>query len=102
VVTFQSTAAVRAAPTTTAVWAGSTSAMLAMVLATAAPSSSGPARLQTAAMTMAAPGRAPLVATRVAMALAASLKPLVNAKARTAWMASGTAIPTLRPPTAGR
>jgi hypothetical protein len=98
VVTFQDTAAVRAAPTTVAVWAGSTSAMLAMVLATAAPSSSGPTMLQTAARAMADPGRAPLVATRVAMALAASLKPLVNAKARMTATASTNVTSTRQPP----
>jgi hypothetical protein len=65
-----------------------------MVLATAAPSSSGPSRLNTAARTIAAPGLAPLVATSVAIALAASWKPLVNANASAATTASTNAAST--------
>ena len=93
--TFQVTAAVRAAPTTSTVCAAGTSTIVAMVLATAAPSSSGPTRLNTAARAIAAPGLAPLVATSVAIALAASWKPLVNANAKAATTASPNAASTL-------
>ena len=54
--------------------------------------------LQTAARMIAAPGRAPLVATSVAMALAASWKPLVNANAKMATTASTNAASTARHP----
>ncbi len=55
--------------------------MPAIVPATAAPSTSGPSMLKNAARTMAWPGRATRVATRVAMAFAASWNPLVNENA---------------------
>src|SRR4029453_15847299 len=78
---FQVTAAVRAAPTTITVW---------------------PSRLQTAARMIAARGLAPLVATSVAMALAASWKPLVNANPKMATTASTNAASTLGHPSSPR
>jgi hypothetical protein len=51
---------------------------------------------------IAAPGRAPLVATSVAMALAASWKPLVNANAKMATTASTNAASTARHPPSPR
>jgi hypothetical protein len=97
---FQVTAAVKAAPTTTTVCAAVTWTMPAIVSATAAPNSSGPSRLQTAARVIAGPGRAPRVATRVAIALAASWKPLVNANANVTTTASTNAASTARHPLA--
>ena len=47
-----------------------------------------PSMLKTAARTIACPGRAPRVATRVAIALAASWKPFVSAKAMQKAIAS--------------
>jgi hypothetical protein len=99
---FQATAAVRAAPITATVCEAGTWTMVAIVSATAAPSSSGPTRLQTAARVIAGPGRAPLVATRVAMALAASWNPLVTANARVTRTASTNAASTARQLTSRR
>jgi hypothetical protein len=93
---FQATAAVSAAPTTVTVRDAGTWTIVAIVSATAAPSTSGPSRLQTAARTIAGPGRAPLVATSVAIALAASWKPLVTANARVSTTASTNAVSTGR------
>src|SRR5262249_7077624 len=60
-----------------------------MVSATAAPTTSGPSRLNTPARTTACSGRAARVATSVAIAFDASWNPLVTAKAK----ASASATP---------
>ena len=69
---FQVTALARPAPITAVASAGETVTMPPMVSATAAPTNSGPSRLKTVASTIACFGRAARVATRAAIALAAS------------------------------
>jgi hypothetical protein len=64
---FHERAASSAAVVTSTVSLLPTSAMLAMVVATADPRSSGPRKIPTVAMTSATPGRAARVATRVAI-----------------------------------
>jgi hypothetical protein len=56
--------------------------MPSIVSATAPPSRTGPATLHTAASSTAEAGRAARVATRVAIAFAASWTPFVNANAK--------------------
>ena len=80
-ITFHATAPVSAAPNTGITSLVGTVTMPAIVFATALPRSSGPSTLPTAASSTALPGRAARVATSVAMALAASWMPFVNAKA---------------------
>ncbi len=93
---FQTTAPVSAAPTTAITSLDGTATIPAIVLATALPNSSGPTTLPTAARMTAEPGRAARVITSVAMALAASCTPLVNAKARAIAMATTRPVFTLR------
>ena len=69
---FQSVAASTPAPIVATASSGATVTIPAIVSATAVPTRSAPSMLKTAARTIACPGRAPRVATRVAIALAAS------------------------------
>ena len=85
---FQTTAPVSPAPMTGTMISGDTSTILATVSATAAPSRKGPTRFASEAMMTAGTGLAARVATSVAMALAASWKPVVSAKARATRMAA--------------
>ena len=78
---FHTTAPVSAAPSTGITSLFGTVTMPSIVFATAPPSRSGPRMLATAASNTALPGRAARVATSVAIALAASWTPFVNAKA---------------------
>ena len=87
VMAFQAVAPARPAPTTGIIWACGTVTILPMVSATAVPSRTAPPMLNTAERTTAWPGVAARVATRVAMALEASWKPLVRAKATAKPMA---------------
>ena len=72
VIRFQVTAPASPAPITRVATSGGTVTMPAIVSATAAPTNSGPSRLKTEAKTIACSGRAARVATRVAIAFAAS------------------------------
>ena len=81
VIAFHATAPVSAAPITNTTSSMGTVTIPAIVSATAFPRMSGPITLPKAASTIAGPGRAARVATSVAIALAASCKPLVNANA---------------------
>ena len=85
---FQVTAAARPEPITSTAPAGATVTMPPIVSATAAPSSSGPSRLNTDASTIACSGVAARVATSVAIALEASWSPFVVAKASANTIAS--------------
>jgi hypothetical protein len=77
------------------------STIFATVLATAAPSSSGPSRLNTDAIRTAGSGRAARVATRVAIAFAASWNPFVSANASAIPMDSTNARLTTTASSAG-
>ena len=91
---FHATAPVRAAPRTGITSLVGTVTMPAIVFATALPRRSGPSTLPTAASSTAVPGRAARVATSVAMALAASWTPFVNAKANAIPMATTSPVVT--------
>ena len=79
---FHATAASSPAPMTSTASSPPIVTIPPIVLATAAPTSSGPSMLKTAAIASACPGRAARVATSVAMALDASCSPFVPAKAK--------------------
>ena len=91
--TFQSTAALSAAPTTATTSLRGTMISPAMVRATALPNSSGPSRQPTPARARAVAGWAARVATVAATELAPSWKPVVTANA------SAKATTTIRPVT---
>src|SRR5262249_55651465 len=80
--TFHTTAASTPAPITEIACAPETETTPAIVLATAVPTSRAPRRLNAAESSTASSGRAPRVATRVAIAFAASWKPFVTEKAK--------------------
>ncbi len=98
VTTFHVTAPVSPAPTTATSCDVGTFTIVAMVLATAAPSRSGPIMLQTAARSTAGSGRPARVAIRVAIALAASCSPFVTANANAMTRARPNPVISSAPP----
>ena len=87
---FQTSAPLTPAPMTATTWSAGTSTIFPTVSATAAPSSSGPSRVNTAATASAGPGIAVRVATSVATASAASCTPFVKLNAVAAMIAASS------------